>query len=139
MALQQRRIVMKKTSRSCKVFRREDEEAMLQMCGFTTLELAGTYVHVSKPLEITFGTGRGQRRKTTKIDAFYMTYVTMKHGGTRDFLERRFCMKKQAFERMVINVINSTVETLHEECVALVFSLYPLLRLRECGNLFHPL
>lgn len=61
----------------------------------------------------------------------------MKHGGTWNFLASMLRMKRPKFEKVVINVINSTVEILYKECVAQVPSRYPMSHLRECGTSFH--
>ena len=85
------------------------QEAILQLCGFTLEELREVYEIIKDTAENSWSSGRGRRSKCSPFDTFFMTCVTMKHGGTWDFLARMFRLKGPTFQRMV--------------CKALVFRL----------------
>lgn len=87
------------------------------MCGFTLSELRDVFALGEDELESTWSTGRGRWSSCTPFDDFFMGCVTVKHGGTWDFLARMFRIPGPTFERMVMKVIDVATPVLYEKLV----------------------
>lgn len=91
-----------------RIFGGKKRRGSAEMCGLISLILKEIYAWRADSLKSFWHTCCERRCAVNEKDAFFMTRVTMKHGGTRDFMAIMLRMKGQMFERMVMSVINNT-------------------------------
>ena len=127
-------------------YKQGQSASILQLTGFDACEFQDLWVCIIIPstndiiiMSFVLGTWHKGRRKRTQFsgkDAFFMTLVTMKNGGTWEFLARVFSIKAPNFERVVLRFVTLFSETIYDKFVLSGLLTFDMASLQNSGRCF---
>ena len=117
-------------------YKQGQSASILQLTRFDACEFQDLWVCIILVVLGTWHKVRGKRTQFTGNNAFFMTLVTMKDGGTWDFLARVLSIKAPIFERVVLRFVTLFSETIYDKFVLSGLLTFDMASLQNSGRCF---
>ncbi len=87
------------------------------LTNFSSVEFNQIYDFIKEFVSANWNVGRGKKCEFGGKDMLFMVLVTMKNGGTWEFLGNMFLIKTESFQRMIIKFLNMITDYIFKKWV----------------------